>query len=61
MANQGQAHKFLMRVIDQYFRNSIGANNRIVIAQLSATQPALLWDGSPVDLRQQFPTAEKFQ
>jgi hypothetical protein len=61
MTKDGQAHKFLMRVIDTYFRNSIGANNRIVIAQLSATQRALLWDGSPVQLRQQFPSSEKFQ
>src|ERR1051326_946905 len=51
MAREGKAYEFTTRVVDKYFRNSIGSNNRIVIAELSATNRPLLWDGTPVQLR----------
>src|SRR4051794_13995032 len=47
MARDGKAYEFLMRVVDKYFRNSVGSSNRIILAQLSATNRALLWDGTP--------------
>lgn len=61
MTRDGKGYEFTMRVADQYFRNSIGTNNRIIIAQLSATNRALLWDGTPVQLRQDFATAAEFR
>jgi hypothetical protein len=61
MAEDGKGYEFTMRVADNYFRNSIGTNNRIVIAQLSGNDRALLWDGTPVQLRQSFPTAREFR
>jgi hypothetical protein len=61
MTRDGKGYEFTMRVADRYFRNSIGTNNRIIIAQLSATNRALLWDGTPVQLRQDFPTAADFR
>jgi hypothetical protein len=60
MTKEGKGYDFTMRVCDLYFRNSIGTTNRIIITQLSATDRALLWDGTPVQLRQDFPTAESF-
>jgi hypothetical protein len=61
MAEQGKAHEFVLRVADTYFRNSIGTNNRIVISQLSGVDRPLLWDGTPVQLRRDFPSAAEFR
>lgn len=54
MADQGKAHQVLLEVVDRYFRDTIGSQDRIIIAQISAKQPALIWDGTPLELRQQF-------
>src|SRR3989442_16036297 len=61
MTRDGKGYEFTMRVADRYFRNSIGSNNRLIIAQLSATDRALLYDGTPVQLRQDFPSANEFR
>lgn len=61
MTKDGKGYEFTMRVADKYFRNSIGTNNRIIIAQLSAGDRALLWDGTPIQLRQDFPSANEFR
>src|SRR5205823_82985 len=62
MTRDGKAYEFTMRVCDNYFRQSIATKNRIVIVQLSALdrQP-LLFDGTPVQLRQSFPSATEFR
>src|SRR5437764_2878152 len=62
MTREGKGYEFTMRVADNYFRNAIGTKNRIVVAQLSAPgrQP-LLWDGTPVELRRDFPSAAEFR
>lgn len=60
MTKDGKGHAFSMRVCDTYFRNSVGTQNRLVLTQLSATDRSLLWDGTPVQLRQDFPTSESF-
>ena len=62
MTRQGKGYDFTSRVIDTYFKNSIGTSNRIIIAQLSAEdRTTLLWDGTPVQLRQAFPSASDFR
>ena len=61
MADDGKAYEFTLRVTDTYFRNSVGTNNRILIGQLSGTDRSLLWDGTPVELRRDFPSAGKFR
>ena len=61
MTRDGRGYEFTMRVADQYFRKSIGTNNRMIIAQVSATNNAMLYDGTPAQLRQDFPSAEAFQ
>ncbi len=60
MADEGHAYRFALRVIDEYFRNRIGFNDKLIIAQISATEP-LLWEGKPLDLRREFPSASDFR
>ena len=57
----GKAYRFLLLLVDRFFRDRIGSNDKIVIAQVSGAEKSLLWDGSPRALRQRFPNAEKFR
>jgi hypothetical protein len=61
MANDGEAYKFALHVIDRYLRDTIGSQDKLVITQISNTQRSLLWEGTPMALRRQFPTPEKFR
>jgi hypothetical protein len=61
MAEDGKAYDFTLRVVDRYFRDRIGTNDRILIAQISGADQALLWEGTPVDLRHEFPSAPAFR
>jgi hypothetical protein len=61
MAEGGKAYDFTLRVVDRYFRDRIGTNDRIVLAQISGAERALLWEGTPVDLRHEFPNAAAFR
>lgn len=56
----GKAYRFLMAVIDRYFRDRLGSNDRLIVSQISATQNTLLWDGQPKQLRSHFKGAEAF-
>ena len=60
MTSDGRAYKFLMHLVERFFRDRIGSNDRIIIAQVSGTEKALLWDGSPRALRQEFASAKAF-
>src|SRR5437867_608082 len=61
-SGSGRAHRFLMRAVDLFFRNRIGeGNDRIIISQVSGTERALLWDGTPRGLRQEFTSAKSFE
>ena len=61
MANEGKAHKFSVQVIDRYFRRRDALNDRIVLAQISGTEQSLMWEGTPLKLRKDFPSAESFR
>lgn len=62
MAKDGKAYAFLTRAMDNYFRNAVGGDNRVVIAQLSAAgKEPLLWEGTPAQLRQDFGSAAAFR
>ena len=61
MAEDGRAYDFAMQVVDRYHRNTIGTRDKLVIAQISGTQRSLLWEGTPLQLRHQFPTAASFR
>src|SRR2546423_407311 len=51
MAEQGRAREALLTVIDAYFRDRIGGSDKLILAQISAREPALIWEGTPQDLR----------
>jgi hypothetical protein len=59
--DSGKAYRFLMRVVDAFFRDRIGSNDRIVITQISSVDRAMLWDGSPRALREEFPSPDAFR
>lgn len=61
MTEEGVGYQFATQVIDRYFRDKIGTGDRLVISQISGTQRSLLWEGRPLDLRKQFPSAEAFR
>jgi len=61
MTNEGEAHRFLLSLLDRYFRERIGTNDQIILAQISGTPDrALLWQGTPMELRKQFASPAKF-
>jgi hypothetical protein len=60
MADNGAAWQFVLLVIDTYFKNSIGSDDRLIISQISGATP-LLWEGRPLDLRRDFPTPGSFR
>jgi len=60
MADGGDGHRFMMTLIDNYFRSRIGSQDKILILQLSANDDVLLYEGTPMDLRRKFPTPREF-
>ena len=61
MADDGKAYAFCLQVIDRYFKEKIGSNDKIVISIISGSDRSLLWEGRPLDLRKDFPTREAFR
>lgn len=61
IAGNGEGYLFATRVVDRYFRDRIGTQDKLVIAQLSGTERSLLWEGTPLTLRKKFPTADSFR
>ena len=61
MAEDGKAYQFAAHVVDEYFRNRDALDDKIILAQISGTHRSLLWDGTPRQLRKDFPTAESFR
>jgi hypothetical protein len=54
--------QFVMRVIEKYFRSHAGSSDKLVLAQLSGDgDRSLLWEGTPLALRKQFPTPDAFR
>lgn len=57
-----RAYPFFLEASQDFFEKRIGEEgDRILIAQLSAEQKALLWQGHPESLGQSFPTGESFK
>lgn len=56
----GPALEFALKTIDQYFRTRIGTQDKIVLAQLSASGQPLLFEGTPQELRKKFSDATAF-
>ena len=60
MTDQGKAYHFSIDVADRCFRDSIGSNNQLVIAQISGNDRTLLWQGTPTQLRRDFSSPQQF-
>jgi len=61
MTVEGKGFEFVQFALDKYFGDRIGGNNdQIVITQLSGSRP-LLWQGTPQELRRDFPNANAFR
>lgn len=61
MAEDGKAWAFVCQVVDKYFHDRIGRSDKLILAQLSASDRALLWRGTPLELRQEFASASDFR
>ncbi len=57
----GLGYTFFLKASDQFFRDRMGADDRIVISQLSANTKTLLWEGTPLSLRKRFGNAQSLQ
>lgn len=59
MAEDGKGYQITTQVLDHYFKDRLGAgNDRVILGQLSgAGKHTLLWEGSPLELRQKFHSA----
>lgn len=54
--------QFAMRVVEKFFRDRAGSQDKLVIARLSGDgERALVWEGTPLQLRKQHPTPESFR
>ena len=61
MTEGGQAYEFLMALLDRYFRERVGTQDQLILAQISGVSDrALMWQGSPMELRKQFPDPKSF-
>ena len=56
--SDARAYRFCASSADRFFRDKLGDESSIVLSQLSANDRPLLWEGSPMELRQKFPDPE---
>lgn len=61
MVEGGKAHAFCLAILDTYFKDRIGEKDEIVIAQVSGEDRALLWQGTPLQLRRDFSDPTRFR
>lgn len=61
MARDGKAWDFMCQVVDKYFRDRIGSSDKLIIAQLSGSDKAVLWQGTPLQLRRDFASGAAFR
>ncbi len=50
----GKGLAFLNDTVDHYFRGRLGNNDCLIVTQLSGNRQAILWQGSPKQLRTEF-------
>jgi hypothetical protein len=61
MTEQGKAFQFTLAVLDRYFSDRSGLHDQIILAQISGQERALLWQGSPFEMRKAFPNPKRFR
>lgn len=55
------AYPYFIQLNDQLFRDRMGSHDQVIVGQISATNRPLLWQGSPLGLRQSFPNGAAFK
>ncbi len=60
MTDGGVAWSFVLEVVDKYFRDRLGTNDKLVIAQISGVDQALLFEGTPHQFRKQYSSPSDF-
>lgn len=61
LGDDGKAWHFLGAIIQQLSTTRAGAEDRVILAQISGAPKALLWEGSLPALRRSFPSAAAFR
>lgn len=61
MVDDGAAYDFVMHALHAYHDSRIGSKDRLLLAQISGTRKSVMFDGSPEELRDRYPTAEDFR
>jgi len=56
-----KAWNFVCNVLDRYMRDRIGSSDQVLIAQLSGDNKPLVWQGTPIQLREDFDSADDFR
>ncbi|MCG6157619.1 hypothetical protein [Rubinisphaera margarita] len=51
---EDRAYDLFLNLSDRYFNDSMGTENRLIISQLSGNEQAVLFEGTPTDLRRRF-------
>jgi len=59
--SDGRAYRFADKASDRLFRDRMGTDDRVLLAQLSANQQPLLWEGTPRSLRKKFGSSGKLR
>lgn len=54
-----RAYPLLLEVMNKFFTASMGDNTRIVLSQISGSDDAMLFEGTPRELRRRFKTPEE--
>lgn len=61
MAEGGRAYTFLLTALDEYHQQGLGSDFQVIVTQLSGNDEPLLWQGTPRQLRRDFPDPESFR
>ncbi len=61
LGRDNRAFAFLQKLIQEFFYQGIGREQRLVIAQISGTDKAILFEGSIRDFNERFPDPESFR
>jgi hypothetical protein len=61
MLDDGKAWKALTSMVRKFYKERMGENDKLIIAQISAVPVAPLWEGSPKAFGKSFPTGDAFR
>jgi hypothetical protein len=61
MSPDGQGYELMLKLIDRYFRSRLGTGDQLILAKICGNDRALLWEGTPLELRRRFRSASSFR